>query len=75
MRRNILNITGYYIPCTEVGSGASPSVVNLGDHGGRLEISSPLFPAFYPENSDCHWSFETSDPELVVEVEVLTWNV
>ena len=50
-------------------------VINLGDFEGKVHISSPGFPGLYPSNSDCHWSLVTSDPTLVIEVEVITWMV
>ena len=61
--------------CTESGEGESTPVINLGDFDGRLAIASPGFPGPYVDNSDCHWAFEASDPHLMIEVEVLAWNV
>ena len=61
--------------CTESGEGESTPVINLGDFDGRLAIASLGFPSPYVDNSDCHWAFEASDPHLMIEVEVLAWNV
>ena len=47
-------IQDLYKPCTDVNAENHVPVINLGDFGGIVKISSPGFPGNYPSNSDCH---------------------
>ena len=70
-----LIITANYIFCTETGNGDQPPLINLGNHGGSVLIASPQYPSVYYQNSNCHWSFEASSPDSVIELEVNEWTV
>ena len=50
-------------------------MTNLGDFGGYTTIASPNYPSLYNDDSDCQWSFQASDPNKLIQIEVLDWIV
>ena len=64
-----------FLACTETAYGAAVPVTNLGDYNGCLSIASPGYPTMYNDNSDCHWSLQASDPNNVIQIEVVDWKV
>ena len=67
--------TDSYIHCTEIDEGLTVPVNNLADYGGCAYIASPHYPYIYTDSSNCHWSFQASDPSLVIQIEVIEWEV
>ena len=70
-----VKISADYIRCTDTGNGATPPVINLGDEGGSVLIGPLPYPKLQLRNSDCHWSFQASDPNNVIQIEVVDWDV
>ena len=75
IENSFMIISDNYIPCTETIFGDQPPVINLGDHDGSIQIASPMYPFMYYDGSACHWSIQASDPSLIIEIEVLEWDV
>ena len=61
--------------CSEIDWVNPTPVTNLGDYGGSTIIASPNYPNLYNDNSNCNWSFQASDPNNVIQIEVLDWVV
>ena len=66
---------GSYISCAERFTNATENVTNLGDFDGCTYIASPFYPTYAYWESDCVWTFTSSDPQNVIQIEMLDWEM